>query len=418
MKFITIVGECKLKGFIEISGAKNSALPILASALLTDKVLSLKNIPKLLDIDSMISLISSLGSEVKIKNNTYIIETKKISSFKADYDLVRKMRASFLVLGPLLAREGYAEVSLPGGCAIGTRPVDMHLYAMKKLGASISFSDGYVIAKSKLKGLVGEKIEFSKISVGATENTIMAAVLAKGETLIKNAAKEPEISDLCNCLNAMGAKIEGMGSNKIYIQGVTNLSSTLHEVIADRIEACTYIIAAAITNSKLKIKKVNFNYINSFMRVMDRMGLNYSKNKQEILIANNEKLDPIKIKTEEYPGFPTDLQAQLMTLACFSNGVSVIEENIFENRFMHVPELNRLGANIEIKGSKAIILGNRKLIGAEVMATDLRASVSLVLAALKAEGKTKINRIYHLDRGYENIDNKLSSCGANIKRGN
>ncbi len=417
MNFISIEGNCKLKGLIEISGAKNSALPILASALLTDKLLSLKNIPKLIDVESMISLISSLGSKVKKNNNTYVLETKKISSCKADYDLVRKMRASFLVLGPLLAREGYAEVSLPGGCAIGTRPVDMHLYAMKKLGANISISDGYVIAKRKIKGLVGEKIAFSKISVGATENAIMAAVLAKGETLIENAAKEPEVIDLCNCLNAMGANIEGMGSNKIHIQGVTNLLSASHEVISDRIEACTYIIAAAITNSKLTIKKVNFNYINSFMRVMDKMGLNYSINKEEIFIENNAKLDPIKIKTEEYPGFPTDLQAQLMTLACFSNGISEIEENIFENRFMHVPELNRLGAKIEIKGSKAIILGNRNLIGAEVMATDLRASVSLILAGLKAKGRTKINRIYHLDRGYENLDYKLSSCGVNIKRG-
>ena len=415
MTFITITGGYKLNGYVEISGAKNSALPILASSLLTDKSLNLYNIPKLVDVHSMIKLITSLGVEIISYNESLKIRTKNVLSIKANYDLVRKMRASFLVLGPLLAREGFAEVSLPGGCAIGSRPVDMHLYAMKKLGANIEFSDGYVLARCK--SLVGNRVNFPKVSVGATENTIMAAVLAKGETLISNAAKEPEIVDLCNCLNAMGAKIEGMGSENIFIQGTTNLSESSHSIISDRIEACTYIIAAALTKSNISIRKVNFAHIESFLGVMDIMGLNYSKNKGEINVNQNQKLQSIKIKTEEFPGFPSDLQAQIMTLACASEGISEIEENIFENRFMHVPELNRLGAKIEIKGSKAIIHGSRNFIGAEVMATDLRASVSLILAGLKARGKTIINRIYHLDRGYEDIVKKLSNCGANIIRG-
>ena len=418
MEFITIQGGVKLKGDVEVSGSKNSALPILASSLLTDKKLSLTNVPKLVDVESMTKLIKSLGVSIENGNKTVILETKKIKSRKADYNLVRQMRASFLVLGPLLAREGYAEVSLPGGCAIGSRPVDLHLYAMKSLGASIDFLDGYIIAKTNRKGLLGNKISFPKISVGATENALMAAILAKGETVIQNAAREPEVVDLCNCLVSMGAVIEGIGSNIIHIQGVTSLLDASHEIISDRIEACTFIIAAAMTKSTLRIKKINYNFIKVFLDTMNNMGLDFSYENNNILINPVNKLGPIKIKTEEFPGFPTDLQAQLMTLACLSNGISEIEENIFENRFMHVPELNRLGAEIKITGSKAIIKGNRKFIGAEVMATDLRASVSLILAALVAEGKTKINRIYHLDRGYENIDSKLSLCGASVFRAN
>ena len=418
MEFITIQGGVKLKGDVEVSGSKNSALPILASSLLTDKKLSLTNVPKLVDVESMTKLIKSLGVSIENGNKTVILETKKIKSRKADYNLVRQMRASFLVLGPLLAREGYAEVSLPGGCAIGSRPVDLHLYAMKSLGASIDFLDGYIIAKTNRKGLLGNKISFPKISVGATENALMAAILAKGETVIQNAAREPEVVDLCNCLVSMGAVIEGIGSNIIHIQGVTSLLDASHEIISDRIEACTFIIAAAMTKSTLRIKKINYNFIKVFLDTMNNMGLDFSYENNNILINPVNKLGPIKIKTEEFPGFPTDLQAQLMTIACLSNGISEIEENILENRFMHVPELNRLGAEIKITGSKAIIKGNRKFIGAEVMATDLRASVSLILAALVAEGKTKINRIYHLDRGYENIDSKLSLCGASVFRAN
>ena len=418
MEYITIKGGVKLKGSVEVSGSKNSALPILASALLTNKKLSLTNIPKLVDVESMTKLIKSLGVSVETYQKRLILKTTKIKSRKADYNLVRQMRASFLVLGPLLAREGYAEVSLPGGCAIGSRPVDLHLYAMKSLGASIDFRDGYIIAKTNKNRLLGGEISFPKISVGATENAIMAAVLAKGETVIHNAAREPEIIDLCNCLVAMGAIIEGIGESTIQIQGITNLLDASHEIISDRIEACTFIIAAAITNSTLKVKNIKLSFIKAFLQIMDYMGLDYNCKNNDIIINPVNKLGPIKVKTEEFPGFPTDLQAQLMTLACLSNGVSEIEENIFENRFMHVPELNRLGADIKIIGSKAIIKGNRKFIGAEVMATDLRASVSLILAALVAEGKTKINRIYLLDRGYENIDSKLSFCGASVIRGN
>ncbi len=418
MEYIEINGGKELSGEIKLSGSKNSALPILASSLLSDKCISLSNVPDLEDVKSMISLIKSLGVKVKKKDHKYILVTDKILSHEANYNLVRKMRASFLVLGPLLTREGFAKISLPGGCAIGSRPVDLHLYAMKRLGATIDFFDGYVIAKTKRKGLVGNKIDFPKISVGATENAIMASVLAKGETLINNAAKEPEILDLCNCLVSMGAKINGAGTSNIVIEGIEGFLDCSHQVISDRIEACTFIIAAAITNSSLYIKKVNLNHIKIFLDIVEKMGLRFKVRDNGIFIEKSEKLLPVTVKTLEYPGFPTDLQAQLMTLACVSTGVSKIEENIFENRFMHVPELNRLGAKINIRGNKAIVNGNCNFIGAEVMATDLRASVSLILAALVAKGKTKINRIYHLDRGYENIDLKLSNCGAEIIRGN
>ena len=418
MQYIEINGRKALSGEIELSGSKNSALPILASSLLSDKCIKLSNVPSLEDVKSMISLIESLGAKVKKKDQNYILVTNKILSHEANYNLVRKMRASFLALGPLLAREGVAKISLPGGCAIGSRPVDLHLYAMKKLGATIDFFDGYVIAKSNRKGLKGNKIDFPKISVGATENAIMAAVLAKGETLINNAAKEPEILDLCNCLISMGAKISGAGTSNIIIEGINSFFTCSHQVISDRIEACTFIIAAAITNSSLCIKNINLEHIKIFLDIIEKMGLIFKASRNNILVEKSDKLFPVTIKTAEYPGFPTDLQAQLMTLACIASGVSKIEENIFENRFMHVPELNRLGAAINIKGNSAIINGNCNFIGAEVMATDLRASASLILAALAAKGKTRINRIYHLDRGYENIDLKLSNCGAEITRGN
>ena len=421
MDHIVINGGYRLKGKIEISGSKNAALPILASSLLTGNQIKLSNVPDLVDVQSMFALLNSLGvkSTSNISNLTrqFIIDAKNVSSSTAKYSLVRRMRASFLVLGPLLSREGVAKVSLPGGCAIGTRPVDLHLYAMKQLGANIDLKDGYVYAKAPKNGLKGNKIDFPKISVGATENAIMAAVLADGETVINNAAVEPEIIDLCSFLNSIGAKIYNLGKKSIVIQGVSNLSSGNHSIISDRIEACTYIIAAAITKSKVDIHNINSKHLMNFLKVMDTMGLNYEKNNNKIKVKPTNTLKPIKIKTEEFPGFSTDMQAQIMTLACLADGISEIEENIFENRFMHVPELNRLGANINIVSNKAIIRGNRKFIGAEVMATDLRASVSLVLAGLSAKGITKINRIYHLDRGYEKIEFKLSNCGANIKRG-
>ena len=393
MEYIIISGQKKLHGEVEISGSKNSALPIIAASLLCRSKISLANVPQLLDINSMLKLIASLGVKVENEKENLIINPKKILSVEAKYNLVSKMRASFLVLGPLLSRIGKATVSLPGGCAIGTRPVDLHLYAMRMLGSNIDLEDGYVIARAPSKGLKGNKINFPKISVGATENAIMAAVLAQGETLIENSAREPEIIDLCNFLNLMGAKIEGIGSNNIQIQGVDNLQGIDYKIIPDRIETCTYIVAAAITKSKLKLTNIKSKDIFNFLSVMKKMGLDFRHEAEKLSIISENKLGPVNIKTEEYPGFPTDMQAQLMTLLCMSNGHSTIEENIFENRFMHVPELNRLGADINISGNKAIIKGNKKFIGAEVMATDLRASVSLILAGLAAKGETKINRI-------------------------
>ena len=420
MEYIIIRGGKKLHGEFEISGSKNATLPILSACLLSEKNLKLNNVPDLLDTSSMLNLLKSLGINVNKDNfkskKVIILNSKNITSFNAKYELVRKMRASFLVLGPLLSRMGKASVSLPGGCAIGSRPVNLHLEAMKSLGANIDIYDGNILATAPRKGLVGNRIHFSNISVGATENAIMAAVLARGETLIENAAREPEISDLCNFLVSAGAIIEGIGTKCISVQGIKELGSTSYNILFDRIEACTFIVAGAITNSNISIKIPKSPYINNFLKVMKKMGLNFKQSKNDIKIIEGGILAPIKLKTEEYPGFPTDMQAQLMALTCIANGTSEIEENIFENRFMHVPELNRLGANIEIRGNKAIIEGRKKLIGAEVMATDLRASVSLILAGLVAKGSTRINRIYHLDRGYENIDKKLSKCGAKISR--
>ncbi|MEC8099763.1 MAG: UDP-N-acetylglucosamine 1-carboxyvinyltransferase [Pseudomonadota bacterium] len=416
MESIIIKGGQSLKGTINISGSKNAALPILAASILVRK-LELNNIPYLADISSMLNLLKSLGvNHSFINKNSIVLESSdKISSI-ANYNLVRKMRASFLVLGPLLTRTGNAKVSLPGGCAIGLRPVDLHVYAMKMLGAEIELKDGYVIAKAKKSKLIGNKIEFPEISVGATENAIMAAVLASGETLIKNAAKEPEVEDLCNCLISMGAKIDGIGTSEILIDGVNDLKEINYNIIPDRIEVCTFIIAAAITQSCLSIQKANFNHITSFLNVVKEMGLRFKLEKNKIDIYESGKLKPISLKTSAYPGFPTDMQAQIVTLACLSTGNSEVQENIFENRFMHIPELNRLGANIAIDGNKAMIKGNSSFVGAEVMATDLRASVSLILAGLSARGTTKVNRVYHLDRGYEKIDKKLLDCGAEIYR--
>ena len=419
MESIIIKGGNKLSGTINCSGSKNASLPILALSILT-KRFEVQNVPNLADVSSMLSLLKSLGVQYsfkdKNKKNTIILKTEDNISSLAEYDLVRKMRASFLVLGPLLTRNGYAKVSLPGGCAIGLRPVDLHVFAMKNLGAEIELKDGYVIAKANKGRLIGNKINFPQVSVGATENAIIAAVFAKGETLIQNAAKEPEVQDLCNCLVDMGVKIIGIGTSSISIEGVDSLKKISYSVISDRIEACSFMIAAAITRSQLTINNVNSDHIDSFLLVMKEMGLNFKVSEKKIEVFESDHLNPIKLKTSAYPGFPTDIQAQIVTLACLSKGNSEIQENIFENRFMHIPELNRLGASITIEGNKALISGSSEFIGAEVMATDLRASVSLILAGLAAKGTTKVNRVYHLDRGYEKIDKKLLGCGAKIYR--
>ncbi len=419
MESIIISGGNQLSGQVEVSGSKNSALPILALSILTTK-LELSNVPNLADVSSMLNLLESLGvnyfyNNKKNKNRITLKSSEKIHSL-AKYDLVRKMRASFLVLGPLLARNGYAEVSLPGGCAIGLRPVDLHVFAMKKMGAEIELKDGYVIAKAKKGQLKGNKINFPSISVGATENAILAAIFAKGETCITNAAMEPEVQDLCNCLVSLGGKIEGIGSSTILIEGVNSLKEGHYKVISDRIEASSFIIAAAITKSELSINNFNTEHIKAFLKVLEKMQLNFKAYPTNIRVYKSDILKSIDIKTAAYPGFPTDIQAQIVTLACLSSGHSQVQENIFENRFMHIPELNRLGANITIHGNKAHIKGDAKFIGAQVMATDLRASISLILAGLAAKGITRVNRVYHLDRGYEKIDKKLRACGADIYR--
>ena len=405
-----------LNGYINIDGSKNSALPIMAASLLTSKNCLLKNIPDLADINTMLILLKSLGVDYSYSSDHLLLKgSKKLKNF-ANYELVRKMRASILVLGPLLARTGSAKVSLPGGCAIGTRPIDLHLYALQKLGANIKIKNGYVYAEAK-QGLKGNKIKFLTVSVGATENAVLASVIAKGKTIIENAAREPEVQDLCNFLNVMGAKISNIGKKTIIIEGVKNLKSVEYKIIPDRIVAGTFLIAGLITRGKLKIDNIIPDHLKYPIKILKKMGAKIQIGKNYILLKKSSvNLKPIKIKTSPYPGFPTDLQAQFMTLLTIVRGKSHIQENIFENRFMHVSELNRLGANIKVKKDKSIIEGVKKLIGANVMASDLRASVSLILAGLVAEGKTVISRIYHLDRGYEKIEDKLNSCGSNIKR--
>ena len=416
MDSLKIIGGNKLRGTIQISGAKNAALPLMACGLLLDNgELKLSSMPDLADTKSMSLLLYSLGIEVKNSNNivTLLGEPK---SHIAAYDIVRKMRASVLVLGPLLTRCGIAKVSLPGGCSIGTRPVDLHIKAFEQMGAKITLSNGYIEAKAPKDGLYGAEIKFPIISVGATENTIMAASLAKGTTTIVNAAKEPEIVDLSNCLNSMGAKIKGAGTNIITIEGVKTLHGCSHKVISDRIEAGSFAIAAAITGGELELTDCNPNHLTSLSKYLINSGVNWENNENSIKVSSNGDLNPISIKTEEYPGFPTDLQAQFMTLMCIANGESKISETIFENRFMHVPELTRMGANISVNDGTAKVIGVERLNGARLMATDLRASISLVIAALSAQGESIISRIYHLDRGYEKLEEKLIKCGAKIKR--
>jgi UDP-N-acetylglucosamine 1-carboxyvinyltransferase len=415
MKKLEVFGSNKLKGYIKISGSKNASLPILAATLLSSKKISLNNIPKVKDIKTMIELLQSLGSKIKFNKKTLVINNLKQNKKFASYNLVKTMRAGILVLGPLLAKFGYAKVSLPGGCAIGTRPIDIHLKALSKLGVKYKIIQGYVHASAST-GLKGSKINFPKISVGATENLIIAASFAKGITILNNCAIEPEIIDLVNFLNKIGCNIKWTAKRSIKIVGVKDVKEELYSVMFDRIEAGTYLVAAAATEGNLKIKKVIPNIIQTEISILKKIGAKIKIKKDEIHIIGNKKIKSINLKTAPYPGFPTDLQAQIMVLLCKADKNSIIKEDIFENRFMHVSELNRMGAKILINGNKAIVKGNTSFAAAELMATDLRASVSLILAALTAKGKSTINRIYHLDRGYENIEKKLKIVGAKIRR--
>jgi len=417
MQKLIIVGGKKLNGSINISGSKNATLPILAASILSQNKVTITNIPLVKDVETMINLLSLLGSKIKLvkkRKKIEILNANELNTF-VSYNLVKTMRAGILVLGPLLARYNKATVSLPGGCAIGSRPVNLHLAALKKMGVNFKIKGGYINAIAK-NGLIGNKITFPKISVGATENTMLAACLAKGKTILNNCACEPEIKDLSRFLVKMGCKIRWLEKRKIEINGVTNLKPLTYRVMFDRIEAGTYMIASAVTDGRIKIKNINPKIIKNEILVMKKMGVIINIKSKEIIVRNSKYIKKINLKTSPYPGFPTDLQAQIMVLMCGANGVSKIIENIFENRFMHISELNRMGAKIKINGNLAIIQGKRKLNGAELMATDLRASVSLVLAALSSKSKTTINRVYHLDRGYENIEKKLSNCGAQIKR--
>ncbi len=417
MQKLEVSGANKLKGQINISGSKNASLPILAATLLSDKKVYLNNLPKVKDIETMINLLKSLGSITKFNKKNLIIDNYKQNKKFASYNLVKTMRAGILVLGPLLAKFGNAKVSLPGGCAIGTRPVDIHLKSLSKLGVKYKIIQGYVHATAP-KGLIGSKIHFSKISVGATENLIIASTLAKGTTVLNNCAIEPEVKDLVNFLIKMGCNLKWVAKRSLKIVGVNQINETSYSVMFDRIEAGTYLIAAAVTEGNLKIKNVIPKIIQTEINILKKIGMKINTKKNEIHIIGNKKIKNINIKTSPYPGFPTDLQAQIMVLLCKGNKKSLIKEDIFENRFMHVAELNRMGAKISIKANKALVEGNTKFAAAELMATDLRASVSLILAALTTKGKSVINRIYHLDRGYENIEKKLKKVGAKIRRVN
>jgi UDP-N-acetylglucosamine 1-carboxyvinyltransferase len=422
MDTIHIQGGRPLAGTVQISGSKNAALPLMAAALLTDEPLALANVPRLMDIDSMAGLLEGHGAGIVDEGGEngaprrLTIRVREIADTTAPYDLVRKMRASVLVLGPLLARCGEARVSLPGGCAIGTRPVDLHLKALTALGAEIELEDGYIVARAP-QGLTGARIAFPQVSVGATENALMAAALAAGETVIANAAREPEIGDLAGCLTAMGARIEGIGSDTLVVTGVERLHGADYEVIADRIEAGSFAIAAAITGGRLELEGARLDHLEAFAETLAQAGVTMRATNAGIEVARaNGAVRGVGVTTEPYPGFPTDLQAQFMALAALAEGTSVISEHIFENRFMHVPELVRMGADIEVHGAEATVRGVRQLRGAPVMATDLRASMSLVLAGLAAQGETVVNRVYHIDRGYERIVRKLQGCGAEIER--
>jgi len=417
MDKLEVFGARKLKGNVHISGSKNAALPILAACILSNKKIILNNLPNVKDINTMIKLLESIGCVIKHskkKNSATIQNKNKIKTF-ASYNLVKTMRAGILVLGPMLARYGNAKVSTPGGCTIGVRPIDIHLKALAKLGVNYKIIDGYVHANSKKK-LKGTKIKFSKISVGATENLVIASSMAQGTTILSNCAIEPEIKDLINFINCMGGRIKWIGKRTLKIQGVNNFKKVKYTIMPDRIEAGTYLIAAAVTEGNLKISGINPNIIKTELEIFKKLGLKIKTEKNQINVVGSKDIKSVNLKTSPYPGFPTDLQAQLMVLLCKSKKLSIISEEIFENRFMHVAELNRMGAKIKTKGNKAFIEGKTNFKSAELMATDLRASVSLVLAALVAKGKTTINRIYHLDRGYEKIEKKLRKVGAKIRR--
>ncbi len=419
MDKIEVEGINRLEGAIQISGSKNSSLPILASSLLIDEEIIISNVPNLSDVIFMIKILESLDSKINFKDSICQIKSNQPANLKVSYDLVRKMRASFLILGPLLAKYGYAEVSLPGGCAIGTRPVDLHINGFEKMGAEFVVKDGYI--KGEVKGrLKGCEITLKKISVGATENIIMAATLAEGETIIKNAACEPEISDLSNFLVSAGAEIYGHGTNVIKIKGKKKLRGSEFSVMPDRIEAGTFALCVMGCSGKIILENVNdliCDHLNKIFEPLNVLSLNKKDNGEKLIVKKTNKfLDNVIFSTKEYPGFPTDLQAQLIASLIKSEVQSVIKENIFENRFMHVSELRRMGANLKQKGSKIIINGVREIYGAEVMATDLRASSSLIIAGLMASGNTTVNRVYHLDRGYEKLEEKLKNCGVKIRR--
>ena len=419
MDSILVTGNGPLKGQIPIAGAKNACLTLMPATLLSDEPLTLTNAPRLSDIKTMSALLASLGAEVTSLNDGLVLamSSHNLHNLTADYDIVRKMRASNLVLGPLLAREGRAVVSLPGGCAIGARPMDLHISALEALGAEIELKDGYLHAQvtgGRLKGAVHE-MRFA--SVGATENFVMAATLAKGTSVLKNAAREPEIVDLVHCLQKMGAQIDGEGTSEITIQGVDRLNGATHPVVVDRIELGTYMLAPAIAGGEVECIGGRFDLIQAFVDKLHEAGIDVQETENGILVKRGgQDVKSVDVKTEVYPGFPTDLQAQMMALMCTATGVSNLEETIFENRFMHAPELTRMGANIEVHGGTAKVTGVKKLKGAPVMATDLRASVSLILAGLAAEGQTKVSRVYHLDRGYEKLVQKLSGVGAKVER--
>jgi len=426
---IRIQGGVPLTGEITIGGAKNAALPLMAASLLSDQPLTLANMPELADITTMGNLLRQLGVDISLAafgagrampdagatRRTMTLSATKIASVEAPYDLVRRMRASFFVLGPLLARMGEAKVSLPGGCAIGTRGVDMHLKALEELGANIQVKEGYVYASTKGR-LKGAKITFPKVTVGGTENLLMAAALAEGETILENAAREPEIANLAECINAMGGEVTGAGTGTLRIQGRKALHGGKVAVVADRIETGTYAVAAAITRGRIVLKGTSFDLLESVFKALRQAGVTVEPTADGLIVAAEDGLTGVDAVTEPFPGFPTDMQAQWMALMATASGACMITETIFENRFMHVPELRRLGADVNVHGSSAIVRGRKQLTGAPVMATDLRASSSLILAGLAASGETTVNRVYHLDRGYERLEEKLGACGARIER--
>ncbi|EKE3349235.1 UDP-N-acetylglucosamine 1-carboxyvinyltransferase [Campylobacter jejuni] len=415
MTYLEIEGTNHLSGNVTISGAKNAALPLIVSSILAKNEVKINNVPNVADIKTLISLLENLGAKVNFQNNSALLNTNTLNQTIAKYDIVRKMRASILTLGPLLARFGHCEVSLPGGCAIGQRPIDLHLLALEKMGVNIQIKQGYVVASGNLKG---NEILFDKITVTGSENIIMAAALAKGKTKLLNVAKEPEVVQLCEVLKDAGLEIKGIGTDELEIYGSDGelLEFKEFSVIPDRIEAGTYLCAGAITNSKITLDKVNATHLSAVLAKLHQMGFETLITEDSITLLPAKEIKPVEIMTSEYPGFPTDMQAQFMALALKANGTSIIDERLFENRFMHVSELLRMGADIKLNGHIATIVGGKELNAADVMATDLRASSALILAALAAKGTSKVHRIYHLDRGYENLEEKFKDLGAKITR--